>query len=92
MRRLLHRLRFRIDHRWTPAHASEYIDGECSPAERLRVERHIEECPECRELLRELNAVVGSLGGLRHEGGRLVAGSILASVRTRLEEAPGNSR
>ena len=86
MNGLFSRLRFRLDHRWTPLHASPYIDGELSPAHGARLERHIEGCPECRELLRELNALTLALGTLRDEDGVPVAEAILSSVRQRIDE------
>jgi anti-sigma factor RsiW len=86
----LNRLRFALDHRWTPAHASAYLDDELSASERERVERHTADCPECRELLLQLSAMIGALGTLRDEQGELVAGAILSSVRGRLQASPRN--
>jgi anti-sigma factor RsiW len=91
MKRALYRLRFGLEHRWTPPHASEYIDGELSSRASRRVEHHAGDCPECRELLQGLRTLVGTLGTLRGDGGGLLAGSILASVRGRLDEAPRDS-
>jgi anti-sigma factor RsiW len=82
----LNRLRFSLDHRWTPPHMSAYIDGELSGSDRTRIARHTGDCPECRELLRELDAMIGTLGTLRDADGAPVAGAILSSVRSRLEE------
>lgn len=87
MRGLLKRLRFRSDHRWTPPHASPYLDGELPRAQRARVERHIADCPECRALLRELGALVVALGTLRGGSGVPVAESVVSSVRNRIEAA-----
>ncbi|MHB8234100.1 MAG: anti-sigma factor family protein [Solirubrobacteraceae bacterium] len=81
-------LRFVLDHRWTPVHVSPYLDDELSAAQRARLERHIEQCPECRELLRELQRLIVSLGTLSDDTGAPVAASILAAVRSRMDEAP----
>src|ERR1035441_5013331 len=62
MRPLPYRFGFLRDHRWVPPHASDYLDSELSPRERRRVERHTADCPECRELLRSLQALIGVLG------------------------------
>ncbi len=88
MKRGQHRLRFRRDHRWVPPHSSAYLDGELGPRERQRVERHVEDCPECRDLLRSLLALIQALGMIREDEGRLVAGIVLASVHSRLSEVP----
>jgi len=83
-----HRLEFARDHRWVPPHASEYLDGELGPRERGRVERHTRECPECRELLACLRALITALGTLRGDEERVVAGAVLASVQSRLSRLP----
>lgn len=43
--------------------AQAYLDGELSPARRATVEEHLRRCKECREVLRELEAVSAALGG-----------------------------
>jgi len=81
------RMRFQRDHRWTPRHASEYLDGELSSRARLRLERHLGECEQCRRLLAGLRAV---LSGLHHLAGPPPGDpqAIAAAVRRRLDE-PG---
>lgn len=86
MRAPLKSLRFRFDHRWVPRHASAYLDRELASAQRARLERHVDDCPECRRLLRELNALVVALGTLQDEQGEPVAHAIFSSVRGRLDE------
>ncbi len=81
-------LRFWRDHRWVPPRASDYLDGELRSRERARVEHHLNECPECRELLGSLRAIVSALGTLRGDDSVLVADAVLASVRSRLGELP----
>jgi anti-sigma factor RsiW len=88
MRGLFSRLRFRLDHAWTPPNTSPYIDGELSRTQCARLERHIEECPECRELLRELEALIVALGTLHDDTGAPAARAILSTVRSRIDEAP----
>jgi anti-sigma factor RsiW len=88
MRGLFSRLRFRLDHAWTPPNSSPYLDGELSRTQSARLERHIEECPECRELLRALNTLIVALGTLHDRTGTPVAQTILSSVRGRIDEAP----
>ena len=84
LRRLTERLRFMRDHRWTPQHASEYIDGDLDPGALRRVERHASECPECDALLNALRSMVVVLGGMRGDTGHAVAASVLAGVREEL--------
>ena len=79
-------LRFRFDHRWAPRKVSPYLDGELSRSERERLEHHVKDCPECRELLRELDALIDALGALRAEQTAPVADAMLSLVRGRLGE------
>jgi len=46
---------------------SAYLDGELPAEDARQVERHVEECAVCRDLLRELRSVADVLGELPHE-------------------------
>ena len=87
MHDLLHRLRFRRDHRWTPTRMSAYLDAELAARDRARLERHVAECAECRRLLRGLRQVTDALHRLPPaEGSDAV--ELAASVRLRLDTPP----
>jgi anti-sigma factor RsiW len=88
MKRIPHRLRFLRDHRWVPPHASGYLDAELGPHARRRLEGHTADCPECRELLRSLGALIGALGTIRGDEALPVAGAVRAAVHSRLSERP----
>jgi anti-sigma factor RsiW len=81
----LHRVRFRLDHRWAPPHMSDYLDDELGSGNRRRMERHVGECEECRRLLAGLGEMLRVLGGLATPGGG-DAVRIAASVRLRIQE------
>lgn len=59
--------RFVLDHRFTHASASDYLDGELGPHGRRRVERHVSVCPRCRRLIETLRRTLVALGELRAE-------------------------
>jgi anti-sigma factor RsiW len=61
MSNVVHQLRLRRDHRWTPGRMSAYLDGELAARARARLERHTEECPECRGILYALRRILGLL-------------------------------
>ena len=86
MSNLLERARFRRDHRWAPAQMSDYLDEELSPSGRIRVERHVKECEECRRLLAGLSGMLTALRRLPAPGGGPDAAQIAVAVRTRLTE------
>ena len=86
--RLLYRVQFRRDHGWAPSRMSEYLDGELAGRARVRIERHMGDCPECVRLLAELRAVVQGLGRLSAPGGDRAR--IAAAVRGRLGEPPAS--
>jgi anti-sigma factor RsiW len=88
MRKVLHRVRYKLDHRWAPDHMSDYLDGELDSSRRSRMHRHIRECPECHRLLTMLRRLVGALHRLPPPGGGADAHLIAASVRVRLGEPP----
>jgi anti-sigma factor RsiW len=88
MSTILHRVRFRLDHRWAPAHMSDYLDAELSSERRQRMERHVGECQECHRVLAGLRALLGTLHGLPTPDSELDAQRIAASVRLRLDEPP----
>jgi anti-sigma factor RsiW len=91
LRRLLNRLRWRVrherDHRWAPSHMSDYLDDDLPAEGRQRMDRHVEECPQCSRALHGLRAVVRGLGGLRErapESG--VVDDVLRRVRDERDE------
>jgi len=89
MSEVLHRVRFRLDHRWAPLHMSYYLDAELSSGRRRRMERHVTECSECRRVLASLRMMLGALHGLRPPGGDVDAARMAESVRLRLGEHQG---
>ena len=61
---------------------TDYLEGALPDAERRRVEAHLESCPGCTEYLAQMQAVAGSLGGLRDETfPRELRDSLIASLR-----------
>jgi anti-sigma factor RsiW len=84
MSSIRHRLRVARDHRWTPPRMSAYLDGELAPSDRIRVERHVRECDECRHVLAGLRAVLAALGRVSGPGGAPDAVEFAALVRARL--------
>ena len=51
-------LRRKSEHQWVDESLSAYIDGELSPAEVERVEKHLEECSPCSESLTTLRHTI----------------------------------
>jgi anti-sigma factor RsiW len=80
----LARLRFARDHRWSRRHLSEFVDGEMTAGQRLRVERHTRNCRECRALLDSVEMMVSMLAGLSARPKESVASGVLARVHERL--------
>jgi hypothetical protein len=79
------KIRFWLDHRWTPGRMSDYLDGELAAGERARVERHVGECVECRRVITGLRLVVQALHLLpAPEPGRNLIG-FAGSVQMRLK-------
>ena len=70
-----------IDHRFTAAHASEYVDGELHEAGRRRIERHTSICPQCAALLASLRRMVELLPGLDPARSKDVANGVLERLR-----------
>jgi anti-sigma factor RsiW len=84
MSSVLRRTRFRRDHRWTPGHMSDYLDGELASRPRRRLERHVRECEECRRILRSLQGMIGRLRGIAPPATRPDPREMAARVRERL--------
>ncbi len=74
-------LRQMLDHRFTAAHASEYLDGELSHTGCQRVERHTSVCPGCHALLASLRRLVNTLPGLAAPPRASVAGGVLERLQ-----------
>ena len=85
---LLYRARFSWDHRWTPGQMSAYVDGELGSSRRLRLERHVSECEECRLILAGLRETLDALHRLPAPSGDSEPKRIAAAVRLRLREPP----
>jgi len=56
-----------VSHEETEILLSAYLDGETSPEETAAVERHLEDCEECRQELESLRATVDALAELPPE-------------------------
>lgn len=68
---------------------SGYLDGELSSRARSRLERHTDECPDCRGVVRELSRMLAMLRRLPSPTSSTDASEIAAVVRRRLHEPPG---
>jgi anti-sigma factor RsiW len=90
MSNVLHRVRFRLDHRWAPGHMSAYLDGDLATRPGARMERHAAECPECRGVLGSLQRMLDLLHRLPPASERPDAYQIAAAVRARLHESPSD--
>jgi len=90
MASLFYRMRFSWDHRWTPGRMSDYLDGELASGERLRLERHVGECEECRRMLAGLREMLDALHRLPALAGPSDSARILASLRPRLAQRPAD--
>ncbi len=90
MSNFLHLARVRRDHRWAPGHMSGYLDGELASNGRMRMERHVGECDECRRLLAGLRGMLDALHRLPASSDGSDATRIAASVRARLSEPPAS--
>ena len=88
MGNLLYRARFSWDHRWTPGQMSAYVDGELGSSGRLRLERHVSECKECRLILAGLRETLDALHRLPAPAGDSDPKRIAVAVRLRLREPP----
>jgi anti-sigma factor RsiW len=80
--------RFRRDHRWAPGRMSAFLDGELATEGRIRMERHVGECIECRRLLAGLRRVLDALHSLPTLAVEADAVGLAASVRLRLNDPP----
>lgn len=87
---LFYRARFSWEHRWTPGHVSAYVDGELGSRGRLRLERHVGECEECRLLLVGLREMLDALRRLPAPSGVGEPDRLAAAVRARLREPPAS--
>jgi anti-sigma factor RsiW len=87
---LFYRMRFSWDHRWTPGRMSGYLDGELAAAGRLRLERHVAECEQCRRTLAGLREMLDALRRMPALAGPGDGVRIVASVRQRLGERPAD--
>lgn len=86
MSSVIHSVRFRVDHRWAPAHMSSYLDDELSARLRTRMERHAEKCPACRGMLQSLRQMLGLLKELPPPGPRVSSSDIAVAVQRRMRE------
>jgi anti-sigma factor RsiW len=86
MSTVLHRARFRRDHRWTPGHMSAYVEGDLSHRARHRLQRHIQECPECRRILLGLQRMLDRMRAAPRMAAAEETPDITSAVRRRLHE------
>jgi anti-sigma factor RsiW len=86
MGNVFYRARFASDHRWTPGRMSAYVDGEMGSRRRRRLERHIQECEECRRILAGLREMLDALHRVRPPTGVAASNRVAAAVRLRLGE------
>lgn len=74
-------LRMKRDHRWARTRLSDHLDGELTPEQHRRLERHAELCPECGPLLRALTVTIFRLRQLRVRRREPVAPRVIERLR-----------
>jgi hypothetical protein len=85
IKRITH-TRFHRDHRWTPKHLSEFVDGDLSPRGRSRLQRHVDNCLDCYRALVTLQRMLDRMHHLPRPDADETP-DIAAAVRRRLDEA-----
>lgn len=78
-----------LEHRWSQRRMSDYVDGEMSPRQQRRLERHAAVCPECGPLRRALRWLVIELQELRWRPSSSVAPAVVARLRAATITADG---
>ena len=74
-------LRDKLEHHFTQRRISDYVDGMISEAQRGRIERHADLCPECGPLRRALLRLTAALRELRRPLGRSIAPKVIQRLR-----------
>ena len=69
--------RFMLDHRFTRAHASEYLDGDLPEEPRRRIDRHASVCPQCYAVLTSLRRLIDALPDLARSPRAGIADAVL---------------
>jgi len=83
--------------RWGHARArtlSRYLEGDLGQSERLSLEAHLRDCPDCREHLKSLTSTLEALRSMRPSARPDLADSIIAALRAKAparESEPGLS-
>jgi predicted anti-sigma-YlaC factor YlaD len=77
---LLQRLASRSRHA-RPETLSRYLDGELTQPERLALEAHLDECPDCRGLLESLTRTLHALRSMPSTARAGLADSLIAALR-----------
>ncbi len=73
--------RTRLDHRFAQRRMSDYVDGDLSPAQRMRLERHADLCSKCGPLRRALMWLVAELRELRRPPDRSIVPDVIDRLR-----------
>jgi anti-sigma factor RsiW len=74
-------LRTMLDHRFAQRRMSDYVDGDLPAAQRRRLERHADLCPDCGPLRRALMWLVVELPGLRRPPDRSIVPDVIDRLR-----------
>jgi anti-sigma factor RsiW len=77
----------RRDHRFAQRRVSDYVDGDLSRRQRLRIARHVDECPECGPMVRGLLRIRLVLGALGRPGSKRTTVVPLVLERLRDDES-----
>ncbi len=75
---------FMLNHRFTRARASDYLEGELGARGRRRVERHTHLCPSCHRLIEGLRTTLAALRGLRPQPRTGLADGVIDRLRSDL--------
>jgi anti-sigma factor RsiW len=69
------------DHQWAQRHLSHYVEGELSPRNRRRLDRHASGCVDCGAGIRAMRALVYAIQGLGGAAGVRAPATIFDRVR-----------
>lgn len=73
---------------------TDYLENKLARAERLRFERHLVQCPPCRDYLAQLRTTVDQVGRLRAQESEVPSetrAAMLDAFRSYRRNARGNS-